>query len=82
MGRKPFAYTVVTRGPELGHALRNQRWRYAKWPDGEELYNLVNDPTEKHNLAGKPYVAERIKSLRAALEAKRREAAEKLPTQP
>ncbi len=82
MGRKSFAYTVVTRGPELGHALRNQRWRYAKWSNGEELYNLVNDPTEKHNLAGKPHVVEHMKSLRAALEAKRREAAEKLPTQP
>ena len=37
-GKKKFAYSVVSRGKKLGYALRNQRWRYGKWPDGEELY--------------------------------------------
>ena len=28
-------------------------WRYGKWSDGEELYNLTNDPEEKNNLVKK-----------------------------
>ncbi len=68
MGKKKYAYSVVTRGPKnLGYAIRNQRWRYAKWPDGEELYNLTNDPTEKNNLAGKEHVQQRLEEMRAAL---------------
>jgi arylsulfatase A-like enzyme len=74
-GQKKFAYSVVTRGPKLGYALRDQRWRYGKWPDGEELYNLTNDPEEKQNLAGKPHVAERLEQLRQVLAAKQEEAA-------
>ena len=70
-----FAYSVVSRGPQLGYALRNQRWRYGKWPDGEELYNLTNDPREKNNLAGKPHVAERLKEFRKLLATKQRDAA-------
>ena len=82
MGRKKFAYSVVSRGKQLGYALRNQRWRYGKWPDGEELYNLTNDPQEKRNLAGKPAFAERLKTFRAALVVKRREAAQKRSVKP
>ncbi|MEM7479118.1 MAG: sulfatase [Planctomycetota bacterium] len=67
MGRKKYAYSVVTRGPKLGYAIRSQNWRYAKWPDGEELYNLRNDPQEKRNLAGKEHVAERLEELREVL---------------
>ncbi len=76
-GRKEFAYSVVTRGPQLGHALRNQQWRYAKWPEGKELYNLTKDPEEKQNLAKQPQHAERLATFRDALEAKRCEAANK-----
>jgi len=75
LGKKRYAYSVVRRGDKLGYALRNQRWRYGKWPDGEELYNLANDPQEKNNLAGKPHVAERLEELRAALKQKQAEAA-------
>ncbi|MEM1296517.1 MAG: sulfatase/phosphatase domain-containing protein, partial [Verrucomicrobiota bacterium] len=67
LGKKKYAYSVVSRGQNLGYALRNQRWRYGKWPDGEELYNLTNDPEEKHNLAGKEQVAERLEEMRLAL---------------
>ena len=67
LGRKKFAYSVVSRGPKLGYAIRNQRWRYAKWPDGEELYNLTNDPEEKKNLATRPHAAERLLEMRTAL---------------
>jgi arylsulfatase A-like enzyme len=74
LGQKKFAYSVVSRGAQLGYALRNQRWRYGKWPDGEELYHLPNDPDEKHNLAGKPHVAERLEEFRNLLAAKQEEA--------
>lgn len=68
LGRKTAAYTVVSRGQHLGAAVRTQRWRYARWPDGEELYNLANDPHEKRNLAGKPHVEERLREMRLLLE--------------
>ena len=48
---KDVVYTVVSRGPKLGKAIRTKRWRYARWSDGEELYDLVNDIEEHHNLA-------------------------------
>ena len=75
MGQKKYAYSVVTRGKDLGYALRNRRWRYGKWPDGEELYNLTRDPQEKRNLAGKPHVEETLKEMRALLESRRQAAA-------
>jgi arylsulfatase A-like enzyme len=75
LGKKQHAYSVVTRGTKLGYALRNQRWRYGKWPDGEELYNLTRDPEEKHNLAGKPHVAERLDEFRQLLATKQEQAA-------
>ena len=69
----------MTRGPKLGSALRNQRWRYGKWPDGEELYNLTNDPGEKKNLAGRPDQKDRLKEFRALLRKKQAEAASQRP---
>ena len=66
-GQKKYAYSVVSRGKELGYAIRNQRWRYGKWPDGEELYNLSRDPDEKRNLANRPHVADRLRELRSIL---------------
>ena len=67
LGKKKYAYSVVTRGPKLGYALRNQNWRYGKWPDGEELYNLRNDPQEKKNLAQKEHLKERLEEFRKIL---------------
>jgi iduronate 2-sulfatase len=49
---KKTAYTVVSRDDKLGKAIRTRRWRYTRWPVGEELYDLVNDPGEQKNLAG------------------------------
>jgi iduronate 2-sulfatase len=74
-GEKKYAYSIVTRGTQLGYALRNQQWRYGKWPDGEELYDLTSDPDEKHNLAARPDVAERLEELRELLAEKQRVAA-------
>lgn len=75
VGAKKYAYSVVARGPKLGYALRNQRWRYGLWPDGEELYNLTRDPEEKHNLAKREDQAERLIEFRDLLENKQLEAA-------
>ncbi|MEM7476561.1 MAG: sulfatase-like hydrolase/transferase [Planctomycetota bacterium] len=77
-GKKKYAYTVASRGDQIGYALRNQHWRYAQWPDGEELYNLNNDPEEKRNLAGNEQVAERLTQFRQLLLEKRKEAGGKL----
>jgi arylsulfatase A-like enzyme len=64
----------VSRGQKLGYSLRNQQWRYGKWPDREELYDLKNDPDEKQNLAGNPEVEDRLNEFRALLEDKQKQA--------
>ena len=51
---KEIAYTVVTRGQELGKAIRTQRYHYTWWPAGEELYDLNQDPNEESNLVKLP----------------------------
>ena len=76
-GKKKFAYSVVSRGQKLGYAIRNQRWRYGLWPDGEELYNLIDDPEEKQNLASKVEQAERLEEMRIVLDEIQRSASEK-----
>ena len=67
-GSKRYVYSVVSRGPNLGFAIRDSRWRYGKWPDGEELYDLSKDPQEKHNLAGDAEHQDRLSRMRAALQ--------------
>jgi arylsulfatase A-like enzyme len=74
-GKKKVAYSVVTRGEQLGYALRNQRWRYGKWPDGEELYDLTADPKEKHNLASQSGLQKRLVAFRELLAEKQKDAA-------
>lgn len=74
IGKKKHAYSVVTRGKQLGYALRNQRWRYGKWPDGEELYELTKDPEEKNNLANSEKQFERLQEFRNTLKTKQLEA--------
>ena len=61
------AYTVVSRGTKLGRAVRTDRWRYACWPDGEELYDLENDLAEHHNLATSEEHATTVAAMRAHL---------------
>ncbi len=74
-GEREFTYSVVSRGKELGYAIRNQKWRYGKWPDGEELYDLTKDPHERKNLANDSQYRDRLKDLGKILDQKRAEAA-------
>jgi len=64
---KQTVYTVVSRGPRLGKAIRTDRWRYSVWPDGEELYDLKNDPAEHKNLATSAEQSEILRAMRAHL---------------
>jgi len=64
---KQLAYTVVSRGTKLGKAIRTDRWRYARWPDGEELYDLENDYAEHHNLAASEKHVATVAAMRAGL---------------
>ena len=64
---KEVAYTVVTRGEKLGKALRTDRWRYACWPDGEELYDLKNDSAEHKNLANSKEHSKIMETMRTHL---------------
>jgi iduronate 2-sulfatase len=80
LGKKNYAYSIVTRGKEIGYALRNQRWRYGKWPAGEELYNLTNDPEEKNNLAGRTNLKHRLDEFRRVLKIRQEQAASRRKT--
>ena len=73
-GSKAYAYSVVTRGDKLGYAVRNQKWRYGKWPDGEELYDLTRDPHERRNLVNNPQYSAQLEKLRTVLKDKQTQA--------
>lgn len=51
---RKYSYTVVSRSRSLGKSIRTDHWRYARWPDGEELYHLKEDPKEYQNLIRSP----------------------------
>jgi len=74
---KEVVYTVVSRGDNLGQAIRTQQWRYTRWPDGEELYDLGKDIKEHHNLAKSPEYKETLKKMRRHLEEMERTAVAK-----
>lgn len=64
---KEFALTQVHFSPsEQGYSLRNQRWRYTEWNQGDagrELYDHEKDPEEITNLADRSEYAELIEGL-------------------
>jgi iduronate 2-sulfatase len=66
---KAAAYTVVTRGKQLGRSIRTAGWRYAEWGSAEacELYDLTNDPQEYRNLATLPQHRSQLEKMRALL---------------
>lgn len=46
---------IVTTFEPDSHAVRDERWRYIRYPDGtEELYDRVADPNEWKNIASDP----------------------------
>jgi arylsulfatase A-like enzyme len=46
---------AITSHNQGNHGIRSERWRYIRYADGsEELYDMVNDPNEWTNLAGRP----------------------------
>ena len=47
LGKKKFAYSVVSRVKSSVLPFATNVGDIGKWPDGEELYNLTNDPQEK-----------------------------------
>lgn len=57
---------ITSNGPDK-ISVRTERWRYSRFPDGEELYDHDADPNEWHNLAAKPEHAETKKRLAALL---------------
>ena len=68
------AYTVVSRGTELGRSIRTARWRYAEWGSSSEaeLYDLEKDPAEHTNLAGKSQSRDQLEKMRLLLEKARK----------
>ena len=71
------AYTVVSRGTQLGRSVRTTRWRYAEWGEAREaeLYDLKNDPREIHNLAKKKNHKKTLGEMRALLAQRQKDAA-------
>jgi hypothetical protein len=67
---KPFrssVQAVVSRGDMLGRMVKNEKWRYIEWDNGQkgiELYDQVNDPIEYMNLANQPEHAATIKKMK------------------
>lgn len=48
-------WPAITTHNHDNHGIRSRDWRYIQYADGsEELYDLVRDPNEWTNLAGKP----------------------------
>lgn len=46
---------AITSHNQGNHGIRSEKWRYIRYADGsEELYDMVNDPNEWHNVAAKP----------------------------
>jgi arylsulfatase A-like enzyme len=50
-----------------GFSLRTERYRYTELDDGVMLYDLIEDPKETNNLAGKPEMKETEMMLKAKL---------------
>ena len=60
----PRPWPAITTHNPGNHAVRTERWRFIRYADGsEELYDMINDPHEWHNLADDPRHADTIREL-------------------
>ena len=61
-------WPAITTHNHDNHGVRTRDWRYIQYADGtEELYNMVSDPNEWHNLAEKPELLPRLREMRHML---------------
>jgi len=48
-------WPAITTANQNNHAIRTKSWRFIRYADGsEELYDMIEDPNEWHNLAAAP----------------------------
>jgi len=74
---KPAAFTLVTRGKDIGRSIRTDRWRYTEWSTAasptsivaSELYDHERDSEETRNLAGESSLRETVADLANQLHA-------------
>lgn len=72
---KAAAFSQYPRGETMGYSMRTDRYRYTEWVTpgsahvAKELYDYVNDPDEKANLASQPAQSDHIQELSAQLKA-------------
>jgi arylsulfatase A-like enzyme len=46
---------AITSHNQGNHGIRSEKWRYIRYADGsEELYDMIKDPNEWHNVASSP----------------------------
>jgi hypothetical protein len=61
---------IVNRGAKTGRMVKNEKWRYVEWDNGNmgyELYNQKTDPIEYNNLANNPEYANVIAEMKKLL---------------
>lgn len=59
---------VISRLAHRAESVRDETWRYVRWPTGKELYDHRVDPHEWHNLAELPQYAPVIAEFNAYLD--------------